>query len=98
MSDYISTHWGTYKVYQDKDNKIKLDSWELDARPTKFGLGLADASIDELRIQQPCVRRGWLEKKDKNDCKRGKDEFIAVSWDEAFNLASTELLLSLIHI
>jgi len=50
MSDYISTHWGTYKVYQDKDNKIKLDSWELDARPTKFGLGLADASIDELRI------------------------------------------------
>ncbi len=63
MSDYISTHWGTYKVYQDKDNKIKLDSWELDARPTKFGLGLADASIDELRIQQPCVRRGWLEKK-----------------------------------
>ena len=53
MSNYVSTHWGTYKVFQDKDKKIKLENWELDSYPTKFGLGLADASIDDLRIQQP---------------------------------------------
>ena len=92
MSNHVSTHWGTYKFSRDKEKKIKLDSWELDSKPTKFGLGLADASIDELRIRQPFVRRGWLDRKGKSDRKRGKDEFIATSWDEAFNLASTELL------
>ena len=92
MSNYISTHWGTYKVSQDKNNKIKLENWELDSSPTEFGLGLTDAAVDDLRIKQPYVRRGWLEKKDKNDGKRGRDEFIAITWEEAFNLASKELL------
>ena len=53
MSNYVSTHWGTYKVSQDRSNKIKLDNWELDSCPTEFGLGLADAAVDDLRIKQP---------------------------------------------
>ena len=39
MSNYVSTHWGTYKYFKDKDKKIKLKNWELDSYPTKFGLG-----------------------------------------------------------
>jgi len=92
MPNYVSTHWGTYKVSQDITNKIKLENWELDSSPTEFGLGLADAAVDDLRIKQPHVRRGWLESKTKSDAKRGRDEFIAISWEEAFNLASTELV------
>ena len=92
MPNYVSTHWGTYKVSQDRSNKIKLDNWELDSCPTEFGLGLADAAVDDLRIKQPYVRRGWLDSKGKSDGKRGRDEFIAISWEEAFNLASTELV------
>ena len=92
MSNYVSTHWGTYKVSHDRNNKIKLENWELDSSPTEFGLGLADAAVDDLRIKQPHVRRGWLDCKGKSDGKRGRDEFIAISWEEAFNLASTELL------
>ena len=38
MSKYISTHWGTYKVNQDKENNISLDYWEKDSYPTSFGL------------------------------------------------------------
>ena len=92
MSNYVSTHWGTYKVSQDRSNNIKLENWELDSCPTEFGLGLADAAVDDLRIKQPYVRRGWLDSKGKSDGKRGRDEFIAISWEEAFNLASTELV------
>jgi len=92
MSNFVSTHWGTYKVSQDRSNKIKLDNWKLDSCPTEFGLGLADAAVDDLRIKQPYVRRGWLGSKGKSDGKRGRDEFIAISWEEAFNLASTELV------
>ena len=40
MSNYVSTHWGTYKFSVDENNKIKLDNWELDSSPTEFRLGL----------------------------------------------------------
>jgi len=90
--NYVSTHWGTYKFSVDANKKIKLDNWELDSSPTEFGLGLADAAIDNLRITQPHVRKGWLDNKGKSDGKRGQDDFIPISWDEAFELASKELL------
>ena len=92
MSNYVSTHWGTYKFSVDENKKIKLNSWELDSSPTKFGLGLADAANDELRIKQPYVRKGWLNNNCKSDGNRGRDNFISVSWDKAFELASKELL------
>ena len=90
--NFVSSHWGTYKFSVGKNKKIKLDNWELDSSPTEFGLGLADAAIDNLRITQPHVRKGWLDNKGKSDGKRGQDEFIPISWDEAFELASKELL------
>ena len=92
MSNYVSTHWGTYSFSRDANKKIKLANWNLDSSPTKFGLGLADAANDSLRITQPFVRKGWLENKGKSDGKRGKDDFIPISWDKAFELASEELL------
>ena len=70
MSNYVSTHWGTYKFSVDENNKIKLDNWELDSSPTEFGLGLVDAANDKLRIKQPYVRKGWLD----NNCKRMETE------------------------
>ena len=90
--NYVSSHWGTYKFSVDANKKIKLHNWELDSSPTEFGLGLADAAIDNLRITQPHVRKGWLDNKGKSDGKRGQDDFIPISWDEAFELASKELL------
>jgi len=92
MSNFISTHWGTYKFSVDKNQKLSLTNWESDPSPTEFGLGLADAATDDLRIKQPHVRKGWLENKGKSDGRRGRDNFIPVSWDEALKLASDELL------
>ena len=92
MSNYVSTHWGTYKFSVGENNKIKLDNWELDSSPTEFGLGLVDAANDKLRIRQPYVRKGWLDNNCKSDGNRGRDDFIPISWDKAFELASKELL------
>ena len=92
MSNYVSTHWGTYKFSVDENNKIKLDNWELDSSPTEFGLGLVDAANDKLRIKQPYVRKGWLDNNCKSDGNRGRDDYIPISWDKAFELASKELL------
>jgi biotin/methionine sulfoxide reductase len=90
--NFVSSHWGTYRSSVDKSKKILLGNWELDFSPTEFGLGLADAAIGNLRITLPHVRKGWLDNKGENDGKRGQDEFILIRWDEAFELASKELL------
>jgi biotin/methionine sulfoxide reductase len=90
--NFVSSHWGTYNFSVDRNKKIQLDNWGLDSSPTEFGIGLADAAIDNLRITQPHVRKGWLDNIGKSDGKRGRDEFIPVTWDKAFELASKELL------
>ena len=92
MSKYISTHWGTYKVNQDKENNISLDYWEKDSYPTSFGLSLTEAATDHLRIKQPYIRKGWLKNKGKSDIERGKDTFVPMSWDESLDIAANELL------
>ena len=92
MSNYVGTHWGTYKFFKDKKDKIKLDNFELDPSPNEYGLGLAEAAIDNLRIKEPHVRKGWLDSPSNSDGKRGRDKFIPISWDKAFDLASKELL------
>ena len=69
-----------------------MDNWELDSSPTEFGLGLVDAANDKLRIKQPYVRKGWLDNNCKSDGNRGRDDYIPISWDKAFELASKELL------
>ena len=67
MSKYITTHWGTYKVLQDKENNILLDYWDQDSYPTKFGLSFVDTATDNLRIKQPYIRKGWLKNKGINN-------------------------------
>ena len=91
MSKLISTHWGTYEVHQNDQNDIILKSWEKDPSPTDFGLGLVDAAKDKLRINQPYVRKGWMQKKNQSDNNRGRDEFIPVDWETGLSLAAEAL-------
>ncbi len=92
MSKYITTHWGTYKVLQDKESNISLEYWDKDSCPTKFGLSFVDSATDNLRIKQPYIRKGWLKNKGINNNNRGRDEFIPMSWNEALDIAANELL------
>ena len=44
------------------------------------------------RIRKPAFRRGWLENNKKNkNIKRGEDQFIEVSWEDAFELVSKDI-------
>ena len=85
---FIGTHWGTY-THEKNNNKPKLNYWSKDLNPTKFGLDFINAAQDNLRINQPYIRKGLLE---KNKTSRGKDIFIPVSWNKAISCASKELL------
>ena len=47
---------------------------------------------NELRIERPAVRRSWLEEgPGSNNDLRGNEPFIEVEWDEAIDLAASEL-------
>ena len=92
MNNFVSTHWGTYKVSNNNDENLNIEQWSLDPNPSKFGFGLVEAAKSHLRIDQPYVRKKWLKNKNNTEKIRGLDDFVAMSWDEVTDLVASELL------
>ena len=87
-----AAHWGTYRVRQDKRKDFKLFPFEQDKDPSDIGRGIETAIEGISRIEKPAIRKGWLEsEKKQKGIKRGEDEFVEVSWEEAFELVSKEI-------
>ena len=90
MNNFVSTHWGTYKVSNNNDENLNIEQWSLDPNPSKFGFGLVEAAKSHLRIDQPYVRKKWLKNKNNTEKIRGLDDFVAMSWDEVTDLVASE--------
>ncbi len=89
---FTAAHWGTYKVSQNVGKTFELVPFEKDKDPSDIGRGIESAIEGSSRIQKPAIRKGWLEsKKKQRDIKRGDDEFVEVSWEDAFDLVSQEI-------
>ena len=91
MTKFVSTHWGTYETSKNNKQNLKLKKWSKDPNPSKFGYGLIDAATSDLRINQPFIRKQWLQDRNNNKKLRGLDEFVPVSWEEAIDLTASEL-------
>lgn len=86
------THWGIYHLTTDGHEVTRLRPFESDSDPSDIGLSLLDVGNSRSRIRRPHVRRGWLEAGPGPSMgKRGQDEFVALDWNEAINLAANEL-------
>ncbi|MDA9621091.1 hypothetical protein N9S51_02090, partial [Pelagibacteraceae bacterium] len=83
MKNFVSTHWGTYETSKKNGKNIKINKWSKDPNPSDFGLGFLKSATDDLRINQPYIRKDWLKNRDNRKNLRGLDEFVAVSWKEA---------------
>ncbi len=91
-SKLTSAHWGTYEVGQGIGKDFKLLPFKDDKDPSEIGRGIETALESNARIRNPSIRKKWLESKNKEESLRtGKDEFVEVSWKEAFELAGTEI-------
>ena len=91
-SKLTSAHWGTYEVGQGIGKDFKLLPFKDDKDPSEIGRGIETALESNSRIRNPSIRKRWLESKNKEESLRtGKDEFVEVSWKEAFELAGTEI-------
>lgn len=84
--------FGAFYADLDESGKIiKIRPQESDKDP-KYPLN--DAWIERVysdtRVKFPCVRKSYLEGKDKREL-RGKEEFVRVSWDKAYELIVNKL-------
>jgi biotin/methionine sulfoxide reductase len=62
-----------------------------DPDPNPILLNLPEALSHKARIARPMVRRGWLRGGPGKDCRRGRDDFVEMSWDEVLDLLAGEL-------
>ena len=85
-----SSHWGAFSVLL-REEGIEVVPHPQDPDPSAL-LGNIPASVSHpARIARPMVRRGWLEHGPGCDDRRGRDEFIQVSWSRALDLVAAEL-------
>ena len=87
-----STHWGDFLAEVEDGNVVSVQPAAGDANPSPIGQSLRDSQHKGVRIDQPYVRKGYLDQPGRSDgTQRGIDPFVAVSWDEALDLAAEAL-------
>ena len=88
----VSSHWGNYLAEVVHDELVAIHPYESDPDPTPIGQSLLNAQDKNVRIPQPMIRQGYLEKRyDSDGARRGIDPFVPVSWDEALDAAAHAL-------
>jgi biotin/methionine sulfoxide reductase len=85
-----SSHWGAFTAVV-QDDKLVITPFAGDPDPSPILKNFENALNHKVRIATPMVRRGWLENGPGPDERRGSDEYIAISWEEAYALAAGEL-------
>ncbi|MBE9606337.1 molybdopterin-dependent oxidoreductase [Acetobacteraceae bacterium H6797] len=85
----LFTHWGAYRATLRDGRLAALEGLEGDKDPSPIGQSIPGALVDRLRITQPMVRQGWLERRDRAG--RGEEAFVPVSWEMATALVAGEL-------
>jgi biotin/methionine sulfoxide reductase len=86
-----AAHWGMFSA-RWRDGKLDVRPHPADPDPNRILDNFPTALRHRARIAQPMIRRGWLEHGPGPDDRRGRDAFVAVSWDRAFDLLGAELL------
>jgi biotin/methionine sulfoxide reductase len=85
-----SSHWGAFSALV-RDREVEIVPHPRDPDPSPI-LGNIPASVAHpARIARPMMRRGWLERGPGPDDRRGCDELVPVSWDEALDRLAAEL-------
>lgn len=87
-----SSHWGNYRIETRDGRIVEVHSYPNDLDPTPLKENLRASQDPRVRVAQPSVRAGYLaEPEAHSGARRGQDEFVAVSWNQALDLAATAL-------
>src|SRR3954453_3030158 len=89
-----SAHWGAFSVMVRgtvQGREIAVMPHPRDPDPSSLLANIPASVSHRARIARPMIRRGWLEQGPGPDRRRGCDEFVPVSWDEALDRLAAEL-------
>jgi biotin/methionine sulfoxide reductase len=89
-SKVTTSHWGAFNVFVENDKIINTEPFHADPAPPNISELVPKAVHHSKRIDQPYVRKGWLEKNKTNA--RGNDEYVPLAWEDAIDLAAKELI------
>nr|WP_251011027.1 molybdopterin-dependent oxidoreductase [Variovorax paradoxus] len=85
-----ASHWGVYNVEIDaRGEVVRTTPFKSDRHPPSYMASLPETVHSPLRIAQPFVRAGYLQREKTR--RRGGEPFVAVGWDEALELVAGEL-------
>jgi biotin/methionine sulfoxide reductase len=85
-----SSHWGVFSA-RWQDGRLEVRPHSGDPDPNGIIDNFPAALRHRARIARPMVRRGWLERGPGPDSRRGRDEFVPMSWDAVLDLLGGEL-------
>ncbi len=85
-----SAHWGAFHAERSGD-QLLIEPFGGDPDPSPLLQNFRHALNHPARVARPMIRRGWLENGPGPDRRRGADEYVAVSWDEASHRVALEL-------
>lgn len=85
-----TSHWGAFSA-RVRDGRLEVRPHPADPDPNRLIENFPEALRHRARITRPMIRRGWLERGPGPDEARGRDEFVAVSWEEALDRLGAEL-------
>ncbi|MDE2062402.1 MAG: molybdopterin guanine dinucleotide-containing S/N-oxide reductase [Bradyrhizobium sp.] len=85
-----TSHWGAFSVRM-RAGELEVRPHEDDPDPNQIIQNFPAALRHRARIARPMVRRGWLENGPGADERRGRDEFVPLSWNAALDLLGKEL-------
>ncbi|WP_262330335.1 molybdopterin guanine dinucleotide-containing S/N-oxide reductase [Bosea sp. BH3] len=86
-----TSHWGVFSARM-RDGELEVRPHAGDPDPNEIIQNFPAALRHRARIAQPMIRRGWLENGPGPDERRGRDEYVPVSWGKALDLLGAELL------
>ncbi len=88
-----SSHWGAFSADVQDGRVVGVTPFAADPYPAPILQAVPDALYHDCRVAEPMVRAGWLESGIGSDrAGRGKEPFVAVSWETALTLVADELV------
>ncbi|MGH6716855.1 MAG: molybdopterin-dependent oxidoreductase, partial [Bradyrhizobium sp.] len=85
-----TAHWGVFSARM-RDGQLEVRPHEDDPDPNEIIQNFPAALRHRARVAQPMVRKGWLENGPGADERRGRDEFVPMSWNAVLDLLGKEL-------
>jgi biotin/methionine sulfoxide reductase len=86
-----TSHWGVFSARLGEAG-LEVRPYAADPDPNGIIDNFPGALRHQARIARPAIRRGWLERGPGPDYRRGRDEYVSVSWEKALDLLSSELM------